>query len=102
MKTYIVYDVNPRLLLKCIKEAKQPLVGIKFHGPATTKVEMACIGCKDNADDGVIMGIIAKIGGKKPASTIGVISGIIAKVIGKKPVSTIDDQEKELRKEFEL
>jgi hypothetical protein len=62
----MAYDVNPRLLLKRLKDSKQPLIGIKFYGPATTKVSLACVGCADNANDAVIAGILAEISGPKP------------------------------------
>lgn len=83
MKTYMAYDVNPRLLLKRLKDSKQPLIGIKFYGPATTKVSLACVGCQDNANDAVIAGILAEISGPKPPSTPG------------------DMRESQLRQEFE-
>jgi len=66
VKTYFAYDVNPRLLNKLLREAGQPLVGIKFFGPATRKVALACVGCEDAAVDGVVEGIIAEISGPRP------------------------------------
>jgi len=83
VKLYIVYDVNPRLLMKRLKDAGQPLVAIKFYGPALTKVPVACAGFQDSADDGVISGIMAQLGGQKPASAL------------------MDAREQQLRQEFE-
>lgn len=70
MKFYMAYDVNTRLLFKRLRDANQPVVGIKFYGPATTKVSMACVGCGDNANDAVIAGIMAEVSEPKPASGV--------------------------------
>lgn len=83
MKIFMAHDVNPRLLMKRLKDANQPVIRIRFYGPATRKVGIACIGFEDSADDGVVSGILAEISGANPMT----------------PVS--DDLEKRLRKEFE-
>jgi hypothetical protein len=83
MKTYFAYDVNPRLLMKLLNDAKQPIIGIRIQGPATTQVPMACVGCEDNADDGIVSGIISKISGKRPSFEL------------------VDRREQELRRELE-
>jgi hypothetical protein len=83
VKIYMAYDVNPRLLMKRLKGANQPVIRIRFYGPATTKVGVVCIGFEDSANNSVVSGIISEISGKNPT-----------------PQGSAD-QENKLKKEFE-
>lgn len=70
MKIYFAHDVNPRLLFKSLMDAGQPLIRIRFDGPATTRVSIACIACEDSASDSVIAGILNKIARERPATPV--------------------------------
>lgn len=67
MKTFVAYDVNPRLLYKRLKESGQPLVGIRFDGPATRTVPYAVASFEDHADDAAIEAIVTPLSGPRPS-----------------------------------
>lgn len=93
MKTFVAYDVNPRLLYKLLKESGQPLIGIKFDGPATRTVSYAVAAFTDKANEAVIAPIVARVSSSKP-EVAKVLSGPKAKVVN------LDARIEALKKQF--
>lgn len=82
MKTFAAYDVNPRALYKALLDAKQPVIRIAFNGAPLREIPLAVVCCEDDADSGVVSGIVASIAGpeRKSAQNDKEIAQLIKKV----------------------